>query len=179
MRERPSRKDDTLWLWLAAESRQDEDLSETLLTRLFQTVPHRAPAPGFAARVVTAVASRRRFGVALWIESFSRSHRLGIAVAMAVVGLVVGFMLPVWGVVLPHVSIGSLIAIPTQSLAHLVDHLATYAPAWRVLSNLWQALFVVGTAPQVILFGVASVVLSAVVWRTLLGPTLSTRSLHA
>lgn len=179
MRKRSSKKDETLWLWLAAESRRDEALSESLLTRLFQSSPYRAPTPGFAERVMTAFGDRRRFGVAFLVESVSRSHRLGIAVALAVVGLIVGFMLPVWGALLPYLSIGSLIAIPTQSLAHLVDHLATYAPAWRVLSNLWRALFLVGTAPQVILFGGAVVVLSAVMWRTFLGRAASTRSLYA
>ena len=126
--------DDLLDRWLKAEDSGDEDGAEAALTALFSALPLRAPAAGFADRVLLGAGAARpsrnraRGAVRAWAGGFLPAF-LGSPWGRAV--LAFGVILAALGLPFVRVTLLSIpAALPPDLLLPAVAHALIEASGW-------------------------------------------------
>lgn len=173
--------DDLLDLWLKAEDGGDDAAAEAALTALFAVLPARAPAPGFADRVLAAAAPARRGERA---GGWSRVRARLAALVPAALGspwgrpaVALGLVAAALGLPLFSGALVSLVsAVRPALLAPAAADALVMATGW-VASSLrlgrWLAAFA-GT----LLTPLESPAVAALLGACLLVPALALRLLH-
>lgn len=177
MREKPTRQPPhDLLLWLDAEASGRDDAAETALAQVFRSLPLPAPRPGFADRVLRAVASPSPLSARvfpLWL-------RVAVASCLALAGLGVA-TLPTVGVAVGRMlRPAELLSAAAGRLVAALDWITGGLATLEALHGLREALLQALGAPPVLAALLLSVLISLLGFRGLAQLLTSERNLdHA
>lgn len=146
--------------WLAAESVGDEERAEAALMAAIGALPRFAPSPGFAGRVMSAVAPAPS---PVWAPA----TRVAAVLAFALVGTAAGLLPALGSLPVRAPSLGVIAQAVLGALAWLGGWISTGFDIWDALSGLGRALAVAASTPQVASGLAATVVVVSLAFYTL------------
>lgn len=171
---------DALAHWLEAEANGRDDAAEAALAQVFRALPLPAPRPGFADRVLLAVAAPAVALPAVAARVFPLWLRVVVASSLALAGLGVA-ALPTVGVAVGRtLRPAELLTAAAGRLVAALDWITGGLATFEAFHGLREALLQALGAPPVVVALLLSVLISLLGFRGLAQLLTSERSLdHA